>query len=638
MNTTNQKRRPIKRCRRGRFSGSSAKPTDLRFFSHFQFFENFFSYQENKYFLRLISLFLLIGIAWLALTAVAVSVTTDGVKESLHGMPFICMTSKACLLLNEYLGLNKKKINKRDIQRMIERHGNARKRNVELQKKNRALKSQLTRKKTIKPNIQISFSKDIEQKTNIIPFPGATNVVSSFEKLHNRADKFDGGKTCADEAGKILKVCFDAKVSFRGFARTLKSLKNHELYSGKYTPCATTIINWAVRAGLAKLMRAEKKTGPYIDIIDHWIGVGNVKLFVVMRLYHSISNDCLTQNRALSLEEFELVHVQLMTKSNGELVSEVLGDLYKKIGFPSGILSDSGSDLVKGIKDLNKKNDLLIPHIQDVGHKIACVIKKQYAGLRWFQKFTKNISVGQKKLNNSEFAHLRSPKQNTKARFMNISRTVNWAMKALERINKSENIDTIEAKKFNEAYGSLQAHSKRMLPNMKKTLDITNSIMKELKTKGLTESSHAKVVDLLQGLSKKNKVRLKLVAWLSSQMKIRLKLLESGWTGPLPISSDPIESLFSVYKAFQGRAPQGDPTRLVLILPLLVGQNSASDLTELIQNVSQSKTRDWIKTNIPESIHSKKRKIADIALKKKVTKKCYASEKGCIPCVRAQAA
>lgn len=145
-------------------------------------------------------------------------------------------------------------------------------------------------------------------------------------------------------------------------------------------------------------------------------------------------------------------------------------------------------------------------------------------------------------------------------------------------------------------------------------------------------------VDLLQGLSEKNKVRLKLAAWLSSQMKIRLKLLESGWTGPLPISSDPIESLFSVYKAFQGRAPQGDPTRLVLILPLLVGQNSASDLTELIQNVSQSKTRDWIKTNIPESIHSKKRKIADIALKKKVTKKCYASEKGCIPCVRAQAA
>ncbi len=99
-------------------------------------------------------------------------------------------------------------------------------------------------------------------------------------------------------------------------------------------------------------------------------------------------------------------------------------------------------------------------------------------------------------------------------------------------------------------------------------------------------------------------------------------MAEKAWIIALPVSSDPIESLFSQYKLLQGRAPQGDPTRLIAILPLMAGENSAKSLSAWLRSCSHREATEWVTKHVPETIHSKKRKLNPGKEKKRVTKTC----------------
>jgi hypothetical protein len=417
----------------------------------------------------------------------------------------------------------------------------------------------------------------------------------------------------------------------------LKSLSEQRLYAGRFIPSPTTIANWAIRAGLAKLLGVKRTNEPCIDIMDHWIGNGHIKLFAVLRLPLSACEKRLRAGQALDLKAFKLVHLGLGDKSNGVIVCRSLEKLYSRIGLPVGVICDGGSDLNKGIKLLNYKQDSQIILINDISHKVATLAKKQFADRSWFKDFCKNIQNGQKKLINSEIAYLRSPKQNTKARFMNISRIINWAVTALERMENSAD-QSSHMKKFRAAYGPLTQQPRSMILHMKQTLDVADAVMKVLKIQGLNDSTAQEARLLIAQLPATDTVRLGLEDWLLRHEVINQSLKHSGWTSSLPISSDPIESLFSRYKALQNRAPSGDPTRLVLILPLFVGEHSAADLYRLIQGQSQAKTSEWVKTHVPESIHAKKRKLVIAKQERKVTKIGHAPQNRERPCVRAIAA
>lgn len=546
--------------------------------------------------------------------------------------PAFRLTEDAANLLGMSLKLGPRAtITRRDIQRMLRKHRGAKNRYGIIRKKYQALRmktwraqktSTLARKShhetpPVEPNIV----------NNVIPFPICVTRREPAAKL--------GTETCTEdnirrlitdsggisshpcESGKLLRAALDSKASFRAFAQIVRSLAAERLYAGQYRPASNTIIHWAIRAGIAKLLATKPLKEPSIDIMDHWIGTGNLKVLVVMRL--ALSTYQKRKPLALRLRDFTVIHCSIMTESNGEKMRALLEGLYSRVGYPLGVLCDNGSDLCKGIKLLNQnESNTHVAHIQDVSHKVACIIKKEYKNLGWFKKFTKNVQDGQSKLTNSKYAHLRSPRQNTKARFMNISKVVDWATWALQHM-QSGSPDSDELKKFREAYGSLHEHSRRMLPHMKKTLDIANETMRILKIKGMNETTHQEVLQLISNLGPENKVRAALKDWLESQISVLRQLRERGWTADLPISSDAIESLFSQYKQLQGRAPQGDPTRLVAIIPLLVGTDSAEDLYQWIHSCGQREAEQWVRREVPETIHAKKRKL-NAKPKVKVTK------------------
>ena len=88
----------------------------------------------------------------------------------------------------------------------------------------------------------------------------------------------------------------------------------------------------------------------------------------------------------------------------------------------------------------------------------------------------------------------------------------------------------------------------------------------------------------------------------------------------MPISSDPIETLFSKYKSFQKRSPEGDPTRTVALLPLLAREDNSNEIQNYLLSTSHSEAKKWVEKNIPETIHSKKRRLYQKTKNKRVPK------------------
>ena len=362
-----------------------------------------------------------------------------------------------------------------------------------------------------------------------------------------------------------------------------------------------------IRAGIAKLRTVEKTDGQCIDIIDHWIGKGNLKIFAVLRINKEDHQKATKENAAPSLKHFKLIHIEIVKRSTGEEVFLSLKKLYKKVSPPVAIISDNGSDLVKGIRVLNEDQADLkkIHHIQDISHKLACILKKHYGKKEWFQDFFYSLGKASKKLYNSKHAHLKAPNQNIKARFMNINKQIKWCISNLERLDKEE-FSKEEEKIISEIYGGLQVNRDE-IKKIHNLIIIFHEIMKELKSSGLNDKSYERCIETIANIENKE-IKRSLIEWLQAHYKISQILSCNGWGQSIPISSDPIESFFSKYKRFQSRAPQGDPTRTIAILPLLVGDDTSDEIYNYLISVSHKEAVNWVEENVPETIYHKKRK------------------------------
>jgi len=638
MSTVNQRCRPVKRCRRRKLqSGSShcgcltaPHPTlpiiqtvDL---GHQGTFSLFFLVVLRQLF----KLSLILIIFWAFLSS---EIALASEVSELPGQVLVRVTPAAACLLANFLKKKSDLICKRDIERMIAVNKSCEQQLTRMRKRVRTLKAKLSRR--------ISSGRRPKTRTKIKP--GRDSSLCKVIPLHNIS-------TCSNQnndqdenpdlkevipgssvSGALIKVYLKSiGQSFRAFSSNIRGLKQYGLYSGGITPSSTTLSNWLLRASVAKIRGLGPSKEPCIDIIDHWIGVGNLKLFLMLRIPQSRCTARYSQGQGLKLCDYQVIHWEIMRSSNGEKVAQSLCNVYTKLGYPVGIICDQGGDLTRGIKLLNRtKKGQRVVHIGDISHRMANILKRQYAGLNWFQHFSANVSKGTKLLTNSEAAYLRAPKRNAKARWMNISKEVDWALSMIPKLkddgNQSDSpLSKEEREKLKDAYGDILQHATRMLPHLKVTLDICKTIMEIGKCSGLDEQSLSKIELELKKLLPKNKVRQGIEHWLAAHQLTFKRLRQNGWTGPIPVSSDGIESLFARFKLLQGRAPQGDPTRLVAILPLLPLSDSAEELTTLIRSCRHKEAMTWVAARTEETIHKKKQRINGTSRKR--TKKGHVPE------------
>lgn len=384
-------------------------------------------------------------------------------------------------------------------------------------------------------------------------------------------------------------LVFNSVVSFRSVPRILTTLTSAFVW---IPPHFTSVINWSLRVGLARM----KSIGPikeqWLAIIDCSIDIGVKKVLVVLRVK---MDSLLNRDTGLTLKDCECIGVKTAINWNGDSVSTALSEIFKISGSPTAILKDEGGDLKRGVTLYSNKTTTPIFELKDVGHFTANSLKAEYGKDRSFRQLLDLVSRISSQLKHSVFGFLMAPSLGNHSRFLRITKTVSWCNSMVELLKSKKipfkNID----KKLRKGLCELITLA-YYIDRLAKSCDISDRLLKLLKTKGLNETNYQVAKVMLNDLPKTSIFRARMAQWLNDHIEIYRHLkLENI---PLIVSSDIIESLMGKFKTIIQRCPRGEFNHLILLLPCLCGELSESSIYEALIKISHSQLKIWEKENI----------------------------------------
>ena len=379
-----------------------------------------------------------------------------------------------------------------------------------------------------------------------------------------------------------LQLVLVARIGFRAVSRVLSLLA---LALGiQKAPCPQTIINWVTRLSIVRLQSARMLKGfalsqaPFsnglIWMIDLSIALGAGKIVAVLAL--DAQHHHLTQ-AAPGLQQVRCIAVSVAASWTGDTLADLLKRLIAVMGRPAAYLKDGGSDLHKAI-DVLEAQGLASPSIDDISHAVANMLKRRYHDHPQFSTFVSACGRVSGKLKHTLLACLAPPTVHTKARFMNVHRLVTWAGRvlALSPAGGAKAGSTLA--KLRACLDVLPA-CKALITRFRDDAVPLLACQKMLKTQGLSHDTLAQCAPLIDAIPS-GAVRREFAGYLQYQLQTAQTLGLDG-VG-LPISSDPIESLFGLAKQ-HGVGEIKDADRIALRLPALCGTPTREEAKHVLE-------------------------------------------------------
>ena len=390
-----------------------------------------------------------------------------------------------------------------------------------------------------------------------------------------------------DRKVELVHVTLDlfvgARISFRAVSRVLGVLAA-PLGLAK-APCPQTVINWVTRLSIARLqeaatvpkipLSADPFANGFIWIVDISIALGSGKLLAVLALdarhYHWHAS-------APGLDHVRPLAVAVAESWTGDSVATVLKALIGTLGRPVALLKDGGCELAKAADDLGAEG-LGTRCLDDLSHVAANLLKHQYVEHPQFATFLSACGHVSQHLKQSALACLAPPKTSTKARFMNLHRLVKWADQLLQHSPPGAARAGSALAKLRGALGRLPS-CKSFIGLFQRDAETLLHCQEVLKVKGLSQQTSEQCHQIVEALPPSSPVRRGFEAWMNKHLSVASELGLD--TLGLPISSDPIESLFGVTKQ-HSQGPIKDADRLAVYLPAFCGKLSQDDATRVLE-------------------------------------------------------
>jgi hypothetical protein len=380
-----------------------------------------------------------------------------------------------------------------------------------------------------------------------------------------------------------LELFIRARISFRAVSRVLGVLAA-PLGLAK-APCPQTVINWVTWLSITRLQEvpslpktpliADPFANGFIWIVDISIALGSGKLLAVLALdahhYHEHAT-------APTLPHVHPLAVAVAESWTGDAVAGVLKALIGTLGRPVALLKDGGSELARAADDLSTEG-LGTRCLDDLSHVAANLLKHQYVHHPQFETFVSACGQVSKHLKQTALACLAPPKTSTKARFMNLHRLVKWADQLLQHSSPGAARAGSALAKLRGALGQLPA-CKSFIALFRRDAETLLRCQEVLKVKGLSKQTREQCLRLVEAMPPSSPVRRGFEAWMDKHLAVAKELGLD--TVGLPISSDPIESLFGVAKQ-HSQGPIKDADRLALYLPAFCGQLSQADAARVLE-------------------------------------------------------
>lgn len=374
---------------------------------------------------------------------------------------------------------------------------------------------------------------------------------------------------------------------------------------GDIAPTHTTIQNFILRFGLHELRRVKEKADDWIWLMDHTIQGGTTLCLIVLGIRQS---DFRRLHRPLEHQDMQVLQLLPVSKSNGEIVYKQCEELIDQLGCPLAILSDQGSDLVKGVRLLREKHSAIIS-LNDIVHATSRGTEKFLKNNKKWASFRQACCTCANRLRQSRLAHLKPPRPKTKARYMNIKPEIDWAGRSLQLLDRARAGELTANQQQSSPLDGLEDYVGWLdeyrvdLKQWQAMIAVKQQICNLVRKHGYG----GQLMNLLESAKIKS-CDEEIVQFTNAMLAICQEQCERAITHEgLPASTEVLESLIGKGKWMADEKTTGSITRQILALAAAVATPTIDCVKQAMATCRIKHLKDWTETFIGKTTHALRR-------------------------------
>lgn len=403
----------------------------------------------------------------------------------------------------------------------------------------------------------------------------------------------------------FIELVLSGPVSQRAAAAVLQLFASWMNLDQPRLPCANSGRLWMVRVGLFALTCEKPRADDWLWMMDHTVQLGPWKCLVIVGIRLS---DWQSLKRPLRHEDLSLLNLTPMKTANKEAVAKELERTCSEVGPPAVVLSDEGAELKSGMAIFQQqlpRNIPRPPHLHDIKHKAATLLKKELEATETWSSFVKQLTRTKVNVTLTSLAFLNPPRLRNKARFMNLDCVVKWGARVLRFVKAPMDFpdDPIDLDQLEAKLGWLREYEKS-LREWEELLAVIEAAEDFVRRKGYHKRARSELAKVLQPLAKKASSK-RLMSGLLEFVKQESKKLKKGQR--VLGHTEVLESLLGKYKQIQGRHSQGGMTASLLNIGAVVIKRTPEVIEQALATVPVKAIYEWVRNNLGQTVASKQK-------------------------------
>ena len=379
-------------------------------------------------------------------------------------------------------------------------------------------------------------------------------------------------------------------------------------------PRYQTICLWMQRIGLDRMQHAKKSPGG-VWLTDHTNQIGKEKVLVVLRV-----PDKQLPRRGVPLhhQDLEVLAVVPGEEWKRDDVAKVYQATAERCGIPRAIESDGAVELREPVETLGKpRNRPLV--IRDPKHFLANKFEALLTRDPQYQAFVKQLGGTRSALQQTELAHFIPPAFKMKARFMNLAPTLTWASAILWHLDhpESRSRQGVTESRMQEKLGWLR----KFTPSIRQwqvCQEVISTALTFLNQYGIFRGAAQQYQKLVAHLVR-TPLSQRLIAIVVEFLREYEQQLRPHER--LPMSTEILESSFSLYKQLEKQHSKSGFTGLLLTFPILLRKTTAREVAASFARVKVADVKCWTTKHLPDTVAAKRQRVFREATAKTKTKK-----------------
>ena len=400
---------------------------------------------------------------------------------------------------------------------------------------------------------------------------------------------------------KMISVCVNLamKVGLRASITCLEIVMDW-LGTSVRLPTWTTVRTWLMRLGVAALEAPVEEAEDWIWMADHSNQIGQEKALAVIGIRAS---KLPAPGVAINHQDVRLLMLEPGVDWKTEDMAAAYERLADKIGNPLAVLTDGACELRDGAEILQKRRETTLL-LRDFKHFAANVLKSVVGDDKRFIEFTSQTGRMRSAIQQTELGHLTPVSPKPKARFMNLSATLNWAGMVLWHLSHPKSIarQTIPTSRMNNKLGWLRKYRADIL-RWSQCQKVVSTAVTFVNEQGVFRGAADQLVRLLASLPMCEASQTVASRLLEFIREHEAKLTEGQ---RLPMSTEILESCFGLFKQLERQHSKGGFTSLLAAFGALLKPATPESIRADFARVNVKQMRTWISENLDTTLASKR--------------------------------